>query len=165
MNDISLKRQAIEYIKILKPIAEALDKLQREDPLISDSVEHCIVLRNTFVEQGLLGYPLIKFKYNQRYEMPIKVTDAHYLVYLMDPRYMGKRLTTDETNRGLKMINEDCPDFLAIYMKFKNKNAHFTKNYFADSTLKDILPNDWWKYFESYLPISSKSAFPPRRLP
>jgi hypothetical protein len=77
-----IKQAAEEYLKILKPVAVALDKLQKNLTFISDAVEIWKELEDklTQAEVNLSKMQL----FEKRYERAM--TPAHFLAFIIDPR-------------------------------------------------------------------------------
>ena len=113
----SLKRKVEDYHDKIKPIAVALDKMQRDETLISEAVEIWNELEKS------LNLITLKEKdkksLNQRKEMAI--TPGHLLANLLDPRYCGKNLTIRENSSAMAFFNELDPNFFTNCYEISSK--------------------------------------------
>lgn len=152
VNDRALRRFAEDYLERLKPIAVALDKLQREDALISDAVEvwHKLVgdLQECLTEQEDLD-KLFKRKQTA-------LTSSHLLGNLIDPRYQGRSLTAEEINSVEEYVEENFPQFLPTLMKYRGKTIPFKEMYFKADVVNALSPLAWWKHFSDDIKDSMK---------
>lgn len=142
ISNIHLKRSAEDYLKILKPISIAIDRLQKTDATIADGVEQFKILENYFEETNLTLHQVQKFK--NRYNMCI--TPYHLLAFLIDPT-KTQSLTYTEKNIALQTAKELYPDsgLLPLIIKFLAKSEPFNDIMFQDDILKSVKPIDWWK--------------------
>ena len=83
--DINLKHQAMEHLSKMKPIAVALDRLQRDKCHLSDAVVIWKELQGKFDDMSVSLSDLMRFEAR----MSTTLTPAHYLAYRLDPRYHG----------------------------------------------------------------------------
>ena len=130
VNDKALKRATEDYFKRMKPIAVALDCVQRETTLISDAVEIWSKLKDDMKDY------LTDKKDMDNFEKRISValTPAHFLSNMINPRYQGRRLTPEQRDVAEKYVCECFPEFLPI-MSFRGRTQSFKDFYFA----KDVL--------------------------
>ena len=161
--NLELKRRTVEYLKILKPVAVALDRIQRDSTLISEATELWINLKNEMTDEGLFRTEDIAEKFFNRYDTAL--TDCHLFANMIDPRYQGKKLTEEERKKGLQYLWSDCPAFQPTYMKFKSKAEPFSRQFFDMATLEEVHPLTWWNYFQNELPLCRENRVSPRRLP
>ena len=144
--DMDLKHQAMEYQAKMKPIAIALDKLQRNNCHLSDAVVIWKELQETF--EGLPVIDLMKLDSR----LSTALTPAHLLAYLLDPRYYGSpHLTNEEISTAMKYLSEHQPSALLAVIKYRAKSSPFESYMFTPELLKKIDPLTWWKSQASLL--------------
>ena len=101
VQDISIKRNSEDYLKGMKPIAIALD--------ISDAIEVWKELSHDMeASQSLNVARKVQHCFGQA------LTDVHYLANTIDPRCMGKSLSSAEIDAALEFcivpfIDNKCP--------------------------------------------------------
>ena len=141
--DKALKRATEDYFERMKPIAVALDCVQRETTLISDAVEIWLKLK-----EDMKDY-LTDKKDMDNFEKRINValTPAHFLSNMIDPRYQGRRLTPEQRDVAEKYVCECFPEFLPILMSFRGRTQPFKDFYFAKDVLETLSPLAWWLNF------------------
>ena len=150
-----------KYLRKLKPISVALDKIQRENTLISECAEIWIEMKDEVLSN--IKEKTEEMKVNERYATAI--TDGHCLANMLDPRYQGRRLSKEEKKKGTDLINQICPDFMQIYMKYSAKIFPFCSQYFTNEVIHSMSPADWWKFFEPEFPDQKEENFPRMKLP
>lgn len=79
--DVNIKRNAEDFLKILKPIACALDNLQSQKTKLSDAV---YIYKKLELDLNLGDGTTDIEIFKKRYKMAL--TSAHYAAYLLDPR-------------------------------------------------------------------------------
>ena len=102
VQDISIKRNAEDYLKCMKPITVALDKVQSDTCKISDAVEVWKELSHDMeASQSLNVARKVQHCFGQA------LTDVHYLANTIDPCYMGKSLSSAETDAALEFCSQN----------------------------------------------------------
>jgi hypothetical protein len=137
-----IKQAAEEYLKILKPVAVALDKLQKNLTFISDAVEIWKELEDKLTEAEVNLSKMQLFE--KRYERAM--TPAHFLAFIIDPREKKYNLTSEETSSALEFANAmyGGTGFLPLIIKFQNKSAPFRSLMFSQEMTSNISPVEWW---------------------
>ena len=103
VQDISIKRNAEDYLKRMKPIAIALDKVQSDSCVLSEAVE----VWNRLSEDIASSQPLVvSRKLEKRSNQAL--TAAHYLANILDPRFMGRNSSIDQIDTALEFCSTDC---------------------------------------------------------
>lgn len=143
VNDRALKRFAEDYLDRLKPISVALDKLQRDVALISDAVEVWHKLKTDL--KDLLTDKKDVEKVDKRRNAAI--TPAHFLANLLDPRYRGRCLSSEEVSSAENYVEEYFPNFLPTLMSYRGKSTPFKEMYFKDNVIHTLSPLAWWQSF------------------
>lgn len=155
VSNIHLKRLAEDYLKILKPISIAIDRLQKNDASISDVVEQFKILESHFEETDFNLKQMSIFQ--KRYEQC--VTAHHLLAFLLDPTKSQQKqtLTEKEKTLVLETVKEFYPDsdLLPLIVKYLARSEPFTDIMFDNNILKNVKPLDWWKSQQN-IPIIQK---------
>ena len=132
MEDIGLKRVASELLEILKPIAIALDKLQRDTAVLGDVCESwdnlCTAAPSQFQE-------VVSKRSKQA------LSDVVLAANLLDSRYYGEKLNPVETKQAIDYVKTAKPDCLPSLMKYVAKEPPYSLlgEEFLAST-----PTSWW---------------------
>ena len=98
VKNYSIKRNAEEFLVRLKPISIALDRIQRDNAIISDTVEVWKMLQADLKNTGQPNNVLTKV-HNRATQA---ITPAHYCANLIDPRYRGKLMSTAEIDLAME---------------------------------------------------------------
>ena len=147
--NIDLKRQAEEYLSKMKPLAVALDRLQANEYHLADAVVIWKDLAEKFEKSDDL--PLAD-TLRLRARMSIALTPAHFLAYLLDPRYKdGTLLTTEEQESAMEFLSEYNPLAVPSVLSYIAKSKPFGSYMFAPEVLKKTDPLVWWKSQASLL--------------
>jgi len=93
VKNIGIKQNAEDFLIRLKPISVALERVQSDTCVISETVQIWKDPKKTFKEndQHISILKHIKDRYNQA------MTDSYFLANLLDPRYRGNDLCVEET--------------------------------------------------------------------
>ena len=135
MEDIQLKRGAMDLQEALKPIARALDVLQADKTTIAEAVD---------VWKTLLQKCPGAFKEHVVKRMNDALSPPVLAAYLLDHRFQGKVLTPTETQEALDYIKLMNADAMPHVMQFLAQEPPFSKHLF-DSELAKAAPVSWWK--------------------
>jgi len=81
------------------------------------------------------------------------VTDTHYLPNTIDPRYMGKSLSSAEIDAALEFCSQNYASCLSSIINFRSQRDPFKPYLFADQLINSILPLTWWESQKSLLPM------------
>lgn len=130
VSNIGLKHAAQEYLSILKPIAVALDTLQRKNATISDAVEQWKHLAFVFQDELELSLAQLK-KFQCRYKQAL--TQYHFIAYMLNPQKQKYKLTHEEENVALETINElhGNTGLLPLVIKFNARSSPFKRIMFG----------------------------------
>lgn len=144
VSNLALKRNAEDYLSQLKPISVALDRSQKENCSIADTVSIFKKLKKKL--KDLKNKDLMK-KFESRYQMAI--TPAHLLAYLLHPeqRDDDEVLTSTEKKEALLYAKKRFPanNLLTLVMKFCAKSAPFEEYLFEKDFVQDITAVEWWR--------------------
>ena len=144
--DINLKRQAVDYLSKMKPLAVALDRLQADNCHLADAVVIWKELADTFEDMPVEDF----MKFESR--MSIALTPAHFLAYLLDPRYHGSTLlSSEEINRAMAFLSEHNSSALPSVINYRAKSPPFWEWMFTPVVLKKTDPLAWWQSQKSEL--------------
>ena len=146
VRDINVKRNAEDYLRRMKPIAVALDKVQSESCKLSEAVEVWKALER---EMESLQPLYVTQKVQQRSKQAL--TTAHYFANIIDPRYMGRNLSNCEIDAGLELCSLEYPSCLATVINIRVKSIPFKPFMFKEELLQTISPITWWESQKSHL--------------
>lgn len=146
VQDISIKRNAEDYLKRMKPIAVALDKVQSDTCKISDAVEVWKELSRDMEASQSLN---VATKVQHRSEQAL--TDVHYLANIIDPRYIGKNLSGGEIDAALEFCSQNYASCLSSIINFRSQSGPFKSYMFTDELVHSVSPLTWWQSQKSRL--------------
>ena len=118
ITNIAHKRQVEDLLKIYKPVAVAIDRMQSAKVNLADAVKIWLYLGDSL--NGVLP-----FEYQSKFAERRKqnLTHRHFLAFLLDPRYVEIKLTAGEASSALDFASEVHPELLSYFMKFRTKTA------------------------------------------
>ena len=144
--DMNLKRQAVEYLSKMKPIAVGLDRLQADNCHLADALVIWKDLAERFEDMPLADCKKLDSR------MAIALTPAHFLAYLLDPRFLNSTLLTpEEVNMAMDFASEHSPSALPSVINYRAKSKPFGAYMFTLEVLKNTDPLAWWKSQSSML--------------
>ena len=144
--DITLKRQAMDYLSKMKPIAVALDRLQADKCHLADAVVIWKELAGRFDDMSLSDC----MKLDSR--MKIALTPAHFLAYLLDPRYYGSpHLSSEEIEKAMNYLAEHHSSALPAVINYRAMSSPFGSYMFKPEVLRVTDPLAWWQSQASML--------------
>lgn len=156
VSNLLLKRNVEEMLMLLKPISDALDKVQKSNCTLSESVLAWKELLEKVTDQTY------KKKIIKRYHMAM--TPPHFLAYMLDPkeRASGMELTTEEKKIALDFAKERYSDacLLLIIVKFQSRSSPFQEALFTPQLTNEVAAYDWWKSQKTEIEKISSNAFP-----
>lgn len=139
VSNMVLKRSAEELLGRLRPIAIALDRMQRDTTMLAESVDVWKELRD---QLGLLDNREVTRKFERRYEQAM--TPAHLLANLLHPTHRGARLTDDERDAALDYASRRWPSIMPMIVKFQAQSRPFQPCKFTDDVTHAVSPGEWW---------------------
>lgn len=138
---MNIKRNAEDIVKLLRPIAFAVDKMQSNTCKISDAVYNWKILQQELPESFTTVF-------EKRYRAAIK--DCHLAAFILSPRYGSAnpptniKLTALEYDEGVSYIeNRFSIAFNEILLKFKGQISPFRPSCFISSS--KMTDFEWWK--------------------
>ena len=136
--NLGIKRSAEELLQRLKPIAVALDKVQRDDCTIADAVN--------IWKQLETDLPLETRDSKQKFKKRIQqaLSAHHFLANVMHPSFRGQSLTDKEAESAIELAATQHEAIVPDLIKLKAQSLPFTKYMFADNVIKGVKPVDWW---------------------
>lgn len=139
--NVGVKRSADELLQCLKPIAVALDKVQRDSCTIADAVNIWKTLESDLALTSRDTDKKQKFK--KRIQQAL--SPYHYLANITHPRYRGKSLTTDEFDIGMNVVLTQHSTVVADIINLKAESSPFSRYMFEEAVTSSVHPVDWWK--------------------
>jgi len=149
--NMALKRNCEDLLARMKPIAVALDKLQKNNSTIADTTEEWKKLEEELDSKNLPNQ--FKSAFAKRKDQAL--TSAHFLANIIHPVYLGRKLTDNEKLEAMQFAaekSEACPEFLAVVLAFRGQTAPFLSAYFSEATTSRLSAFDWWKSFRADIP-------------
>ena len=138
ITNIVHKRQVEDILKIYKPVAVAIDRMQAAKVNLADAVKIWLDLGDSL--NGVLPTEY-QTKFAERRKQ--NLTHRHFLAFFLDPRNVEIKLTADEESSALDFASELHPELLSYTMKFRTMTEPFLSRHFDIAT--DVHPSDWWK--------------------
>lgn len=158
--NIGLKRNVEDMIAILKPIATAIDVVQKNNCSLSECVFAWKKLELELTKAS--NNKNISSSYKKRYEQSL--TDAHFAAFILSPTVIISNssnhdeekidLTEEEKTKALEFIKEKGgSDFLATTLKFLGRLEpfHHKNVFFEPKVIKTMSDFEWWNSFHKVL--------------
>ena len=134
VEEIQLKRSAVDLLDVLNPITEALNLLQGEKTTISEATE---------IWKALLDKCPGSFKEHTVKRMNEALSPPLLAANLLDSHFQGASLTSSENVKGLEYIRLCKADIMPDVMKFLAKEDPFVPSVFEN--FKEASTTSWWK--------------------
>jgi len=134
VKNIGIKRNAEDFLIGLKRISVALDRVQSDTCVISETVQIWKDLEKTFEDddQPIIILKHLMDSYNQA------MTDSHFLANLLDPRYRGNDLCVEETDKAMEHILKKLSSSDGQH-SISQKQVHSTSTCLCHSKLRNRL--------------------------
>ncbi|XP_073526372.1 uncharacterized protein [Phyllobates terribilis] len=140
--NIGLKRNVEHMLSFLKPISQALNKIQKNSCFIVDAVEIWKELSEHLKTE--LHMNRIKLQaVNKR--MGQALTPAHFLANIVNIQYQGQNLSAEEEELAMTWVSSNHPSVMPTIINFRAKGEPFKKYMFAEDILRKVTPVNWWK--------------------
>ncbi|XP_073503756.1 uncharacterized protein [Phyllobates terribilis] len=140
--NIGLKRNVEHMLSFLKPISQALNKIQKNSCFIADAVEIWKELSEHLKTE--LHMDRIKLQaVNKR--MGQALTPAHFLANIVNIQYQGQNLSAKEEELAMTWVSSNHPSLMPTIINFRAKGEPFKKYMFAEDILRKVTPVNWWK--------------------
>lgn len=143
VSNLNLKRNAEDMLEQLKPIAIALDNIQSNNCSIADAVYVWKDLKKILKEKKVNNE--VQQNLDSRYKMAL--TPAHFLAYMLDPRYSQSELSEQEKKDALNFAKQKypCNSMITLIVKFNAKTSPFDEHFFEQNVVKEVTSYEWWK--------------------
>lgn len=148
VNNMDLKINCEEYYRKLKFISVSLDKMQRDDCVISEGTQiwlDLLEVANTdtdaFSENDIQ-------KMTKRFKMAM--TPAHFLSNILDHRFRGNKLNAEQVEEAMEYVANFYPNCVPVIMAYQAKVAPFKNYLFLESSLS-VKPITWWLSIKNHL--------------
>jgi len=146
VHDMCLKRNMEDHLVPLKKISIANDKVQSDICILSEVTDIWINLVNDFktlYEENQIPLSMVQ-KLESRFDMAI--TPAHYLAYILDPRFRGIKLEEKQNEEAMDFVLAYHSDILPDILKYKANTHPFKEYMFSETAVGDsVHPLTWWK--------------------
>ena len=136
MEDVQLKRTASELLEIFNPLSTSLDTAQSDSSTLSECLELWFNLRMKVPEQ-------FAQEMSHRYNKAVLDTPVMLAANLLDHRYVGQNLDSQENAKALAYLKEINESIIPEVMKYISKVPPYSQHYF-EGTFKDADPVSWW---------------------
>ncbi|XP_071035372.1 uncharacterized protein [Parasteatoda tepidariorum] len=141
LDNVAIYKEALHMQKQLSELSEVLNLMQAEKTNISTAVELWL---DVFNSENLCAYKKQIDKRLNQALLPI-----HYLANIMDPKYAGKRLTSDMLQKAEEWLETEHPKWLIPLMSYKLKDPEiFPPSMFNADVIKKFSASQWWKLVE-----------------
>ena len=145
VNDTNLKTNAQDYLKKLKYIAVALDKVQRNTCTIGEATEIWLELLEAFETEQANGEFSVSDTNKVKERMEMALTPAHFLANLLDHRFRGNKLTQEQIETGMEYVETYHPEALPIIINYQAKCVPFKPYMFSKHLIDNVKPLAWWR--------------------
>ena len=71
-------------------------------------------------------------------------TPAHFLANVLDPRYGGSKLSSDEVDAAMKFVADRNPNIMSKVHFYRAKSGPFKAYMFHEDVLKSVTSLAWW---------------------
>ncbi|KAF0701498.1 BED-type domain-containing protein, partial [Aphis craccivora] len=146
VHDMCLKRNMENHLVPLKKISIANDKVQSDICILSEVTDIWINLVNVFktlYEENQIPLSMVQ-KLESRFDMAF--TPAHYLAYILDPRFRGIKLEEKQNEEAMDFVLAYHSDILPDILKYKANTHPFKECMFSETAVGDsVHPLTWWK--------------------
>ena len=139
VNNLGIKRSAEELLQRLKPIAVALDKIQRDSCTIADTVD----IWKTLEKDLALVTRDTKQKFKKRIQQAL--SSHRFLANLMHPRCRGQTSTDEEHEVAMELASTHHNMIVPNLINLKAQASPFLTYMFADTVIQSVQPVDWWR--------------------
>ena len=88
---------------------------------------------------------LLPYKSQIETRMNQALTPAHYLAYMMSPKYIGKGLTSELDNIAEEWVQTNHTKWLVLIMEFKLQDPMMNpKSMFSTNIIEKFSVSQWW---------------------
>lgn len=154
VEDVNLKRNARDYLDIMKPIAVALDSCQKA----ACNIAECVHIWKQLQEQ--LAPVLDDVGRNKlRTRMDKILTPFHILAYMLHPMFFAdNKLTEAEVDTAMTFVSETYPECMYLVINYRTQSAPFKPYLFTPVVVQKTSPIAWWKSAISTNPAYQNSG-------
>lgn len=145
VSDTYLKIEAQNFLKKLKLIAVALDKVQGSMCTISEATEIWVKLLQTFEAEKAKGEFGRRDVQKVKDRMEMAITPGHYLANLLDHRFMGENLTQHQRDTAMEYAETYFPDAMPTIINYQAKCTPFKQYMFSTQLKENVTPLAWWR--------------------
>lgn len=138
VNNANLVMNAQDYSSRMRPIAVALDRMQRDKTTIAVAVEVWFMLG-----KALEGHPK-KVEENFEKRRNMALGGPHFLANMADHRFRGVHLTSQQKSSAYEYLKTVNPDFLPLLLTHVAGSDPFPKNMYGPE-FREVSPMVWWK--------------------
>lgn len=139
IRNYNLYKQSKDLLLQLKPIADALDRLQSDTATLDEA---CRVWLSLLKDENLQS---------RHQEVSKRLTQSlqtfHYLAYLLNPKYKGEGLTDKQKESARSYLTERYPESISLLIAYEAEATPFPGTYFTE-TGKNMNPITWWTAIE-----------------
>lgn len=141
IDNVMIRIEASNLLKVLKKFGVALDKLQSDDCHLSDATHIWFQLA---ADEELLEYRQAILD-----KMKVALQPFHILAYITDPKYEDywkKAITCTDESNAEKWLVDHNRDFLETFLMYRLKDTNVFPSYMFDfDTFKNMSASDWWR--------------------
>lgn len=129
-------------LAILRPVTNALDRTQADDCNIAEACHLLLNLRNSFLQSEHITREMKK-SITSRFKAAM--TPAHFLAYILDPRYLGSSLDHAMEEAAEDLLRKQNSDLLPVLYEFQAKGPNIPQHMFEESFITQLPRKVWWR--------------------
>jgi hypothetical protein len=134
--NIGIYRQAKDLVEQLRPIANAIDRLQSDSATIADPTDAFL---------SLLHKPTLEHhKVAIQKRLDQAIDPCHLAAYMLHPRYQGEHLTATQKETAKTWLEQKDAAYLPTAIAFQAKAELFPPSFFTASATA-MKAATWWK--------------------
>jgi hypothetical protein len=77
------------------------------------------------------------------------VSEYHFLAYILDPRYIGAKLTEEQLDNTMNYVSVHHQEIMAEIITFQAQEFPFESYLFNENIVLKIKPQTWWTAWET----------------
>lgn len=149
LDNVAIYKECLTLNKQLDIISSALDELQKDSTTLSRAVE---IWKNVMEAEELKQHKDVIVK---RYKQIIR--PEHFVANIMDAKYGGGKLTSEEEEEAEAWIMQYHPEWLPAIMAFKIKDVdYFPKSLFSENIVSQFSASKWWEILKEKVQKNNK---------
>lgn len=137
IRDYNLLKQAKDLSKQLKPVADALDRLQGDKVSIADACDAWLDLLSDANLEAHRQAVIARFQ--------LAIQPVHYFAYMLHPKYKGTKLSEKQQEEARNWIAHRRPELLPSVIRFSGQDELYPCSFFSPQVVAKLDAVTWWK--------------------